>query len=91
MPCSSYNFLVDNFDYLNGVTAFDNENGDLTSRITYEGVVDTSKEGVYSVTYSACDNSNFHVSKEVNIKVKEDKIGIRKKRREIDYGVGYKN
>ena len=68
--------IGDNFDYLNGVTAFDNENGDLTSRITYEGVVDTSKEGVYSVTYSACDNSNFHVSKKINVKVKEDKIGI---------------
>ena len=68
--------IGDKFDYLAGVTASDKENGDLTNRITYEGVVDTSKEGTYSVTYSTVDNSNFHVSKKINVKVKEDKIGI---------------
>ena len=66
----------DKFDYLAGVTASDKENGDLTSKITYEGVVDTSKEGNYTVTYSVVDNSNFHVSKKINVKVKEDKIAI---------------
>ena len=74
----------DNFDYLAGVTAFDNENGDLTSKITYEGVVDTSKEGVYSVTYSAVDNSNFHVSKKINVKViNEDEVKIEASDREV--------
>ncbi len=58
-----------NFDYLNNVTAYDKEDGDLTSKITYEGEVDTTKEGEYEVTYTTIDNNNFHVSKTVKIKV----------------------
>ena len=59
----------DNYNYMNGVSAFDRENGDLTSKITYEGYVDPNKEGVYGVTYSVVDNSNFHASKKINVKV----------------------
>ena len=74
----------DKFDYLNGVTVSDKENGDLTNRVTYEGVVDTSKEGVYSVTYSACDNSNFHVSKKINVKViNNDEVKIEASDKEV--------
>lgn len=58
-----------NFDYLNNVTAYDKEDGDITSKITYEGKVDTTKEGEYEVTYTAVDNNNFHVSKTIKIKV----------------------
>ena len=74
----------DKFDYLNGVTASDKENGNLTSKITYEGVVDTSKAGTYSVTYSAVDNSNFHVSKKINVKViNSDEVKIEASDREV--------
>lgn len=58
-----------NFNYMDGITAFDKENGDLTNRVSYDGVVDTSKPGDYTVTYSAIDNNNFHVSKTINVKV----------------------
>ena len=74
----------DKFDYLNGVTASDKENGNLTSKITYEGVVDTSKAGTYSVTYSAVDNSNFHVSKKINVNViNSDEVKIEASDREV--------
>ena len=74
----------DKFDYLAGVSASDRENGDLTNRITYEGVVDTSKEGNYSVTYSTVDNSNFHVSKKINVKVSNnDEVKIEASDKEI--------
>ena len=61
--------IGDEFNYMDDVTAFDKENGDLTNKITYIGEVDTNKAGDYKVTYTACDNNNFHVSKTVNIKV----------------------
>ncbi len=57
------------FNYMEGVSAYDNENGDLTNKVTYTGTVDTSKSGNYSVTYTVSDNSNFHVSKTINVQV----------------------
>ena len=72
------------FNYMDGVSASDIEDGDLTGRITYEGEVDTSKEGVYKVVYTTFDNNNFHKSKEVNVKVVSgDKITIEASDREI--------
>ena len=72
------------FDYLAGVSASDKENGDLTSKITYEGEVDTSREGNYTVTYNALDNSNFHVSKKINVKVSNnDEVKIEASDKEI--------
>ena len=74
----------DRFDYLAGVSASDRENGDLTNRITYEGEVDTSKEGNYTVTYSTVDNSNFHVSRKINVKVSNsDEVKIEASDKEI--------
>ena len=64
--------IGEKFEYLNGVTASDKENGNLTNKITYEGEVDASKEGTYTVTYSVVDNSNFHASKKINVKVTND-------------------
>ena len=57
------------FNYMEGVSASDKENGDLTNKIIYEGVVDTNKAGNYKVTYTVSDSSNFHASKEINVKV----------------------
>jgi len=72
------------FNYMEGVTATDKEDGDLTNRITYEGNVDSSKEGTYKVTYTTVDNNNFHKSKDVNIKVVSDnKITIEAVDKEI--------
>jgi hypothetical protein len=49
--------LYENFDLLEGVTAMDEEDGDLTSMITYEGEVDNQTPGSYSITYSVSDSS----------------------------------
>ena len=62
--------LGDSFDYKNGVSASDKENGNLTSKITYTGSVNTNKAGVYKVTYVVTDNSNLTVSKSINVTVK---------------------
>ncbi len=62
--------LNSNFNYMAGVSANDAENGNLTSRITYSGKVNTAKAGTYKVTYKVTDNSNFTTSKTVNITVK---------------------
>ena len=58
-----------NFDPMSGVSASDVENGDLTSKVTYESDVDSNKAGTYHVTYTVVDNSNFHASKEITVKV----------------------
>ncbi len=63
--------LNEEFNYLSGVTASDAEDGDLTSKVTYEGNVDVTKIGEYEVTYSVKDNDNQSVSKKIKIKVEE--------------------
>ena len=61
----------DEFDPLSGVTAHDEEDGDLTSEIKYGGVVNTGKAGEYTVTYTVWD-SDFNVETvERTVKVKE--------------------
>lgn len=59
----------DTFNPLDGVTASDVENGNLTNKITYESDVNPDKEGTYKVTYTVVDNSNFHASKTITVKV----------------------
>ena len=57
------------FNPLSGVSANDVENGNLTNRITYESDVKIDQEGTYHVTYMVVDNSNFHASKTITVKV----------------------
>lgn len=57
---------------LNGVKATDKEDGDLTSKITYQSNVDLNTPGEYSVIYTVKDKSNFSVSKTVKINVEID-------------------
>ncbi len=59
----------DLFNPLEGVSASDVENGNLTNKITYESNVNPNKEGTYKVTYTVVDNSNFHASKTITVKV----------------------
>ena len=59
----------DTFNPLDDVTASDKENGNLTNKITYESNVNPNKEGTYKVTYTVVDNSNFHASKTITVKV----------------------
>ncbi|PQZ52341.1 cell wall anchor protein [Bacillus sp. MYb209] len=48
----------DTFDPMKGVSAFDPEDGDLTSKVSYAGAedVDTSKPGKYIIVYGVLDS-----------------------------------
>lgn len=52
-----------------GVSATDNADGDLTSKISTTGAVDTSKVGKYTLTYSVSDESGneAYVTREVEV------------------------
>ena len=49
-------FVGEAFDPLAGVTAFDNEDGNLTSAVTFTGTVDLSTAGPYTLVYSVTDS-----------------------------------
>lgn len=68
--------LGSTFDYKNGVTASDTEDGNLTSKISYTGTVDVNKAGIYKVTYKVTDNSNFTTNKEINVTVKGESAPV---------------
>ncbi|QMS85067.1 extracellular solute-binding protein [Candidatus Xianfuyuplasma coldseepsis] len=57
------------FDALDGVTAEDAEDGDLTADIVVTGDVDTSTVGEYTVTYTVTDSDGNEVEVEVTITV----------------------
>ncbi|EQC0678411.1 immunoglobulin-like domain-containing protein [Listeria innocua] len=59
-----------NFDPLEGITAKDNEDGDITGHLTVkENTVDTAKEGIYKVIYSVKDKNGKESLKEIVITV----------------------
>ena len=63
----------DNFNVLDGVTAIDTEDGDITKKIeVVENTVDTTKAGEYKVTYKVKDNNNSEVTKTIKVTVKEN-------------------
>ena len=57
------------FNPLVGVTAIDKEDGDLTSKITVTGTVDTSKVGSYEITYSVSDSKGLVTTAKATITV----------------------
>ena len=61
----------DEIDLSSLVTAYDEEDKDITSRIMIEGTVDTNTPGVYNITYKVKDSSNVEVTKIIKVTVKE--------------------
>ncbi len=61
----------DSIDLMSGVTATDKESGDITSKVTIEGTVNTSVIGDYSITYKVLDDANQEVTKTITITVEE--------------------
>lgn len=60
-----------------GATATDNKDGDLTSRITKEGNVDTSKDGKYTITYKVKDNNDNEATAQRTVFVGETQaVGV---------------
>lgn len=45
----------DDIDLMEGISATDDVDGDLTGKVTVTGTVDTTKEGTYTVTYKVTD------------------------------------
>lgn len=62
----------DTFNPLKGVTAKDEEDGDLTAKIeVIANDVDTTKAGVYHVTYKVTDSQGASSTKTITVTVKE--------------------
>ena len=62
----------DVFEPLKGVTASDVEDGDLTKAIkTIKNTVDTSKAGIYEVTYQVKDSEGATATKTIKVTVKD--------------------
>ena len=61
----------DKFDPMKDVTANDNEDGDLTSKIkVIRNAIDTKKAGTYEVTYQVTDSQGATATKTVKVTVK---------------------
>ena len=65
--------INEEFKELEGVTATDKEDGDLTSKIKVtENTVNTKLAGEYKVTYEVVDSKNKKTTKTINVIVKEE-------------------
>lgn len=64
-------YLDDSFDYRDGITALDSEDGDLTDKIIVEGTVDTSKVGNNTLTYTVSDLDGQTTIKNITVTVEE--------------------
>lgn len=67
--------LGDSINLLEGITASDQEDGDLTSQIEVIGEVDTNQLGSYEVTYRVKDSDNNEYEVVINVHIisrKED-------------------
>lgn len=65
-------FIGEEFEVLNKVTAQDNVDGDLSSKINVFGAVDSSNEGTYKIEYTVVDSSDNRTSKTREITVIAD-------------------
>lgn len=64
------------FNPMEGVSATDKKDGDLTAKITCEGTVDTSKVGEYLLKYSITNSQGNTTNQWAIIRVVEDNIGM---------------
>lgn len=62
---------ADEQDMKAGVTAYDEKDGDITSRIMIESVSKFTEKGVAVVTYAVCDDDNHVVTAKRKIKYKD--------------------
>jgi hypothetical protein len=66
----------DTFDPKLNVTATDDVDGDLTSKIVITGTVDTTKPGVYEITYSVKDAAGNEGTRTVKVTVEAPAVGV---------------
>ncbi len=70
----SFDYADKDYDYLKGVTAVDEEDGDVTSSITYTETVNPKVVGTYEVTYTAKDLDNQVSTLVTTVTVEEKKF-----------------
>ncbi|MBG0962308.1 M4 family metallopeptidase [Bacillus sp. SRB1LM] len=63
----------DQFNPMAGISVTDKEDGDLTSKVGYEGTIDTSKPGTFEIIYSVRDSvgNEVHTIQKVFVKDKD--------------------
>lgn len=68
----------DSFDYKKGVTAKDGDlaHTDITAKLTYDQNVNTSKAGIYTVTYKVTGKNGVEVKKAIKVTVKEKEVPV---------------
>ncbi|WP_242225036.1 immunoglobulin-like domain-containing protein [Bacillus cereus group sp. BfR-BA-01380] len=71
VPAETTINVGDSFDPMAGVSATDKEDGDLTSKVTVDGKVDTSKAGTYALTYTVTDSKSHKVTAKQAVTVKD--------------------
>lgn len=62
--------IDDKFDPMSGVKAIDKEDGDITSKVTIDGKVDTTKTGTYVLSYTVKDSKGYEVTAKQTVTVK---------------------
>ncbi|KZD27377.1 M4 family metallopeptidase [Bacillus cereus] len=75
VPATTTIIKGDQFDPMIGVSATDKEGGDLTSKVVYEGTVDTSKSGTFEIIYSVRDSIGNEVNTIQKVFVKDKDTG----------------
>lgn len=68
-------FIGDRFDAMEGVTAADDRDGDLTAYVTVSGTVDTGKAGSYELIYRVSDKAGNLAEVKRIVTVKEKSGG----------------
>ncbi|WP_115753092.1 immunoglobulin-like domain-containing protein [Listeria kieliensis] len=63
------------FDPMNGVTAIDPEDGNITHKVTYNSEVNTNVPGTYRVTYTVSDSAGKQAVKVIYVTVKKTTAG----------------
>ncbi|MBJ7997598.1 DUF5011 domain-containing protein [Bacillus mycoides] len=71
VPVGATMNVGEQFDRMAGVSATDKEDGDLTSKVTVEGKVDTTKPGTYVLTYTVKDSAGHLATQTQTVTVKE--------------------
>ena len=66
----------DKFDKLQGVSAIDAEDGDITGNIKVTGDVDTSKAGDYKLTYEVTDKDGAKTTVTIVVTVMEKEVSV---------------
>lgn len=74
--------IGNSFSKLDGVTATDKEDGDVTSKIKVEGTVDTTKASSYKLTYTVINSKGLKTEKVRTITVVDNQTDS------PDFGVG---